>query len=902
MDRITPKRSVERNKEFPNLCIHEVFASQAALYPELQAVIFGDERLTYRELDRRANQVARFLLAQGTQPGDRVGIFMDRSADMIVAVLGILKAGGTYLPIDIEYPRERVRFLAEDAQLRLVLQQASVSGAFPTGIPSISVDTPESPIQQYSYDPVGARATPESIAVFSYTSGSTGQPKAARIPHRAIVRSVCNANYIEITPQDRIAQAGSPSFDAAILEIWLALANGAALVGVRKDALLNVAELPRVIARERISVLILNTSYVHQIGRDAPRAIKGVRKVLFGGEAAEPEPLRALLQELGPGVLVNTYGPAEGCVITSYYEINEMPEEAATVPIGAPVSNTQLYLLDSCLRPVPTGVPGEIFIGGEGVACGYFNRPDLTAQRFLPDNFSGRRDGLLYRTGDFARMRDDGEIEFIGRSDEQVKIRGHRIELAEVRQALSSHPAVKQLFLMVREDVPGDKRLIAYVTLKADWVAGTIQDSLRQHAAARLPSEIVPASFVVLDSIPLNINGKVDRQALPQPGVRPEFAAAYQEPESDLERTLAVIWQDLLRVNEVGVNDNFFDLGGHSLLAARLVARIERQLGVNMPLATLFEAPTIAQLTRRLSRRSYESSWSPLVELFVPEQPSKAEPFFCVHSLGANLVSLHQIATLMGGDRAIYGLQPHGLDGVQKPFESIESIASAYIEEIRKKQPHGPYLLGGVCLGGVISYEVAQQLRASGEAVSLVVLVDSYAPGKSRYLSSRPAWSEYLDRHLGDMLVLPIVARIGYVARWFTNGLIQLGRSVGLQDSSSLAKATRTVAKAHRRAFSIYRPKPYAGRVVQMMCGEASHRSYEDRRLAWSLFVTPGLEVRLVPGNHHTMIEEPHARVLARELRRCLDQVQGNRAHVQLRADWEHAPGPCAPEPILQAS
>ena len=859
--------------DYPKVCIHELFAEQVMLRPEAQAVVYGTKRLTYRELDLESNRIANFLMSEGIQNEDRIGIFMDRSTDMIVAMLGILKAGGTYLPLDIDYPEERLRFLAEDAELRLVLTQKAIKRVFPSSAASVCVDIPESVIRSYGTGAVENRAKPESIAIVNYTSGSTGQPKAARLPHRAVVRTVRNTNYIQVIPEnDRVAQAGSPSFDAAIMEIWLALANGATVVGLRRETLLSLKELSTVLHEERISVLVLNTSYVHQIGRDAPETLKGVRKIIFGGEAAEPDPLRKILQHVGPGVLVNSYGPAEGCVITSYHEITDIPEQAATIPIGRPVTNAKIYLLDSYLQPVAVGTPAELCIGGEGVARGYLNRPELTNQKFIPDTFSGKQDGLIYRTGDLARMRDDGQIEFLGRNDEQVKIRGHRIELAEVRLAISSHPNVKQLFLMVREDVPGDRRLIAYIVTHS--AVSEIQDSLRQHAKAKLPAEMVPAAFVIVESIPLNVNGKVDRKALPVPSDRPELTAVYHAPETDLERQLTLMWQDLLGLDSIGVDDNFFDLGGHSLLAARLIARIEKQMGTNIPMATLFEAPTISQLASRLRQGSYEGSWSPLVELHVPKEGTTANPFFCVHSLGANLVSFRNIAAWTRADRLIYGLQPHGLDGRQEPFETIEQMASGYLEEVRKKQPQGPYLLGGVCLGGVIAYEMAQQLYAVGESVGLLVLIDSYAPGKNRHLRSRSALSAYLDRHLGELLLLPSVARPGYIARWLTNGGIRFGRALGFQENSSLARATRRVASAHRRAIVSYKPKAYPGRVVQLMCGNASHRSYEDRRLAWSSLASR-FEVRLVPGDHLSMVEQPHARVLAQELQVCFDRVDG---------------------------
>ena len=879
---------------YPQVAVQELFGEQVAIRPDAEAVVFGSERLTYRQLDQRSNQIAQFLVGEGLCPQDRVGIFMDRSADMIVSMLGILKAGGAYVPIDPDYPAERLKFIAEDTAVRWVLTSRTVKAILPTTAPSVYVEGPDSPIRKCSTEPVANRSTPESIAVVIYTSGSTGQPKAACIPHRAIARTVRNTNYVQIVPEDCVAQAGSPSFDAHIKEVWLALANGAKLVGVPRDVLLGPADFRQLLEKEHINILVINTAYVHQMAREAPDVLNGVRKVLFGGEAADPKLLREVFKHADPGSLVNCYGPAEGCVITTCHEISEIAEDATTIPIGRPVNNTQVYLLDEMQRPVPIGVEGEIYIGGEGVARGYLNRPELTAQRFLPDTFSGKPDRLLYRTGDLARLRSDGELEFRGRADEQVKIRGHRIELAEVRQAVAGHPAVTQVFLLVREDQPGDKRLVAYVTVRGHLAAG--QDSLRQFAKAKLPAHMMPAAFVVLDSLPLNTNGKVDRKALPAPTDRPDLVSGYRAAQTGFETALVRIWRELLRVDHVGVDDNFFELGGHSLLAARLIARIEKELGHNIPVATLFQAPTIAQLAECLSGKKYTGAWSPLVELYTPKEKTTAAPFFCVHSLGANLVSFHKIASLLRGDRTIYGLQPQGLDGRQAPAESVELMAASYIEAIRRKQPYGPYYLGGVCIGGVLAYEIAQQLRSVGEEVAVVVLIDSFLPGALQYLHARPNMMEYFDYHVGEMLLLPGLQRLKYLANWIGNGGVRLGRALGLKDNSSLAKATESVAEAHRSAIGAYRPKPYDGKLVQLLCSDASHRAYEDRRLAWSSLTPAGLEIRIVPGNHLTMVEEPHVQVLAQYLQGCLDRASCEAGYASSRTATDHSKDTLPPE------
>ncbi len=859
--------------DYPRKTLHELFTEQATLHPDAEALAFGAERLTYHQLDERSNQIAQLLRREGIRPEDRIGIFMDRSAAMIVAMLGVLKAGGVYVPIDPAYPAERIKFIADDTDMRCVLTERSVRTKPPASAPLITVDAPDSPVAGCATEPVANLSTSESIAVMVYTSGSTGQPKAACIPHRAVVRMVRNSNQVEATPADRIAQVASPSFDAAIFEIWLALTNGAALVGMRREVLLGPAELMDFLRAERVSILILNTAYVHQIGRDAPHVLKGVRKVMFGGEAAEAGPLRNLLRHVAPGVLINSYGPAEGCVATTYHEIVSIPDDAITVPIGKPISNARMYLLDSLMRPVPIGLPGEIYIGGDGVAKGYWNRPELTAQKFLPDPFANKPGALLYRTGDLARLKADGDFEFIGRLDDQIKIRGHRIELAEVRGAIISHPEVRQLFLMAREDSPGDRRLVAYLTLRQ--ALPSAPDLLRQWVRQKLPSHMVPSAFVILDSIPLNTNGKVDRAALPPPSHRPDMNGAYRAPQTQLERTLVRIWQALLRVDHIGVNDNFFDLGGHSLLAARLIAEIEKQTGQNIPVAALFEAPTIARLARKLADHTYAGAWAPLVELHAPAAAAVAPPFFCIHSLGANLVSIHKLASLLRGDRAIYGLQPPGLDGKEQPLDNVDAIASAYLQKIREKQPHGPYYLGGVCIGGVLAYEIAQRLTAAGEEVRFLGLIDSFLPGPLRYLHARSQLAEYLDCHLGEFLMLPGAARLKYLARWFGNGFVRLGWAMGLRPSASVARAARRVGEANIKAIRAHSPKPYAGHVTQFLSSDGPHRSYEDRRLAWSALASDGLEIHVVPGDHLTMLEEPHVHTLARELQACLERADG---------------------------
>jgi amino acid adenylation domain-containing protein len=583
--------------ESPRRCVHELFAEQAALRPEAEALVFGGERLTYGELDRRSNQVARFLRGQGLRPEEPVGIFMERSVDMIVSIVGILKAGGAYAPIDPMYPAERIDFMVQDMAARWIMTHRQVHANPAITGKLVYVDGPGSAIAGASEEAVSNVVTPQAVAVLIYTSGSTGQPKGTLIPHRTVVRAIRNTNYLNVTPQDRVGQAMSPSFDVCILEVWSALANGAALIGIPREILLAPSAMAEKLRSERISVLCLTTAYLNQIGREAPDLLKDVRAVLFGGEAAEPEPVRNILKHGPPQDLINAYGPTEAAMVSSCHKVVSVPVDAQTIPIGRPVTNVRVYLLDSRMRPVPLGLPGEIYIGGE-IGCGYWNRPELNREKFVADVISGEPGALLYRTGDLARLRGNGDFEFIGRIDQQVKIRGYRIELPEVQLAVASHPDVRQAFVMVREDQPGDKRLVAYVTLQRELPYAA--DALRQYAKSKLPEYMVPAAIVRMESIPLTPHGKIDREALPAPHDRPQTATALVEPGTDLEQAVARIWAELLAVENVGLNDNFFDLGGDSLLGMRLVVALRDTFGIDLPLRHLFNSGTLREFCAML--------------------------------------------------------------------------------------------------------------------------------------------------------------------------------------------------------------------------------------------------------------------------------------------------------------
>jgi len=861
-----------------HVSLPELFEMQAQRAPGAIAVACDGQRMSYGELNERATQLAHYLRQRGVATGSMVAMCMERCLDMMVALLGILKAGAAYVPVDPTYPAERILFMLQDAAVSMILTQEALLEHIPeVAAEVVCLDRDRREISRTNRQPLPP-VDPESLAYVMYTSGSTGKPKGVMIQHRSVVNfleSICREPGI--SSRDVMLAITTLSFDIAGLELYAPLISGARVEIATRDVAVDPSLLSRKLREVQATVMQATPATWRMLIDSGWKGQRSLR-ILCGGEGL-PGDLAAELLSRGESVW-NLYGPTETTIWSTVHKVEG--SDSVSVPIGHPIANTQIYILDQNQNVVPEGVPGELYIAGVGLAQGYLNRPELTAERFVLNPFSDQPRALMYRTGDLARYRSDGALEHLGRFDYQVKVRGHRIELGEIEATLKEQDGVAQSVAVAREEGPGDKRLVAYFTALPGHTPSS--SDLASHLKSKLPGHMIPSAFVRLESFPLTANGKIDRKALPAPqqpviASHPQASAA----TSGLEIQLQNLWERVLGVRPIGIRDNFFEAGGHSLLAIRLFAQMEKVFGKNIPLATLFQAPTIEEFAEVLRREDWSSAWSSLVAL----QPNGlAPPFFCVHSLGANLVSYAQLARHVGSEQPFYGLQPIGLDGKETPHTRIQDMAAHYLREIRAIQPEGPYYIGGVCLGGVVAFEMSQQLYAAGQEVDLLLLIDAGFPGKPKHMVERVQWNGGLtavaDYYLGEVLLRSpkerasyVSTRIGNVGRRLVHAFQPNGNSNPYgAEMSHLEEVIEHVKQANTLAGNSYVPEYYPGKITFLWCSDTPLRSYRDRRMAWSQVAGGGLEVHAIPGNHLTMVDYPHVIAMAEEIRNCLKKNQ----------------------------
>jgi amino acid adenylation domain-containing protein len=935
--------------EYPrDATIHQLFAEAAKRDPDASAVVLDGGSLTYGALDRRSNQVARTLRARGIESGSRVGISTERSLEMVVGLLGILKAGAAYVPLDPADPAERRDFLRRDGEISLVLDAEVLR---------------DPAIERESDQAVEAPTSATDEAYVMYTSGSTGEPKGVVVTHRNVVRLVTGQDYAEFGPDQVFVQMAPLAFDASTFEIWGALLHGARLV-LYPAGSIDLTELRATLERHGVTTLWLTAGLFHQVVDMDVDALSGLRQLLAGGDALLPDRVSRAMRAL-PGVrLVNGYGPTEATTFSCCFDATSGVAFDDSVPIGRPIANTSAYVLDGRLEPVPLGVPGELYIGGDGVARGYLSRPELTAERFIASPFGEDR---LYRTGDIVRWRPDGQLEFLGRQDLQVKVRGFRVEPGEVEAALIGHPGVREAAVVAPADSDGDRRMAAFVV--AD--PGVGEADLRSHLAEKLPSYMVPSALYLVERLPVTPNGKVDRAALADQAGAPEADAPAVAAGTQVEEVVAGIWAEVLGVEAAGPDDDFFASGGHSLLAMKLIHDVNEALDVELTVRTLLVEPTLGALVREVEQaRAEEADMPPApggspppvdqvvagiwAEVLGVEAAGSDDDFFAsgghsllamklIHdvneacgveltvrslliepTLGAlvrevekagavgtepvpaatpapsseapaesahpvlvpirpegGLPPLFLVAGGMGGeqellvyarltryldpDQPFYGLRARGVDDLVEPHGSVEAMAAEHLEEIRKVQPHGPYYISGSCVGGVVAYELVQQLRAAGEEVPVLILIDSNFPTRPRMIRNQVVnlWKDTLP---------PGVARPGGLR----------GAAARVQDRARVLFSPTEEQRIGMRRSSIgnrylrrilgYRPQPYEGKLVFLACED---REVEDAARVWKDVAAGGLEVRYLSGDHYTHLRD-HAATTAETLDDCLRRARAD--------------------------
>ncbi|MFN6563898.1 MAG: amino acid adenylation domain-containing protein [Nostoc sp. ChiSLP01] len=888
-------------------CIHQLFEEQVQRTPDAVAVVYENEQLTYEQLNCRANSLAHYLKSLGVGGETLVGICVERSLDMIVGLLGILKAGGAYVPIDPEYPQERLSFMLRDAQISVLLTQRSLVNKLAEYTAQVvCLDSDAHLIEQCSQDNATSDVQANNLAYVIYTSGSTGQPKGVEVVHRGVNRLLFGVNYVHLDATQTFLHLAPISFDASTLEIWGALLHGAKCV-LFPGTIPTSQNLREVIEKHGITILWLTAALFNSIIDDDEKALSGIQQLLIGGEALSVTHVRKALENLPCTQIINGYGPTESTTFTCYYPIPRQIEATLeSIPIGRPINNTQVYILDAYLQPVGVGVPGELHIGGAGLARGYLNRSELTNEKFIPNPFNNSKFKLpfqrikgatqnskLYKTGDLACYLPDGNIEYIGRIDNQVKIRGFRIELGEIEAVLSQHEDVQVCCVIAREDSPEQKRLVAYIVPQKQ--VKLTASELRQFLKFKLPDYMVPNAFVILEALPLTPNGKVDRRALKAP-VYTSDSDRFIEARNQLELKLVQIWSKILKVDKIGVQDNFFDLGGHSLLASYLMTQIKQQFGKDIPLTTLFQNPTIEQFATIIQKDTNYANSSCLVAL----QPNGNNlPFFCVPGAGGRPFYFYHLGRHLGEEQPFYSFE-NDLYEKLGAITRIEDLASIYIAAMQTIQPEGPYFLGGHSYGGNVVFEMAQQLYKQGQKVAMLAIIDSSAPtykdkqmlvdylswDRARWLAEVSKGLEvYLDRNvdISYEVLQPLSEdeQLKYVLRYFKMAnmlppnaeISQLNNIVQAYKNSCLCLVDYVPKQLYPDKLTVIRAnEDLADDPNSDLASEIS----DDSSLGWSEFCSQPVNIHFVLGNHVSIMVEPHVQVLARQLKVCIKEAQAN--------------------------
>jgi amino acid adenylation domain-containing protein len=865
--------------------IHEFLQAQVERTPRATAVVCGGEERSYGALERRSNQLARYLGQLGVLPGMRVGLCVERSVDMMAGLLGILKAGASYVPLDPSYPEARLQHMMDDSQAAVLVTLEKLRSAVPaSNARVVCLDAEAVAISRQSAEAVQVNVSGEHIAYLIYTSGSTGKPKGVQISHRAVVNLLHSMQMEPGIDQDDVLVAVTTlSFDIAALELFLPLSVGARLVIATREQASSGGELLELLQRSR-ATMMQATPATWQMLLDAGWKGSPALKMLCGGEALPRGLADRLLQIRGE--LWNMYGPTETTIWSS---TGRVKPGMGAVTLGLPIANTQFHVLDQHLRHTPLGVPGELHIGGMGLAAGYLNQPELTQEKFVADHFSSDPSARLYRTGDLVRWKMNGELEFLGRTDQQVKVRGFRIETGEIEARIAKHPEVKETAVVAREDGKGSKYLVAYVVprLLRAGQAGVLPSDLRAHLQEALPEYMQPSAVVGLVALPRTPNGKVDRKALPAPDLAGMAAVGQVAPTNETERRMLVIWEKALGVSNLGTTANFFDVGGHSLLAAQLLSRIEQEFGKKLPLTALFQAPTVRDFATLVTEKAEISHVVPGLAAIQPN--GSRLPIFCLHGVP----SMRNLALELGQQQPFFSVNIPDDAQVSPPY-SVEQLAAMHLRTIQKVQPEGPYFLTGWCREALLAYEVAQQLQALGQEVRVVAMFDTWIPGflerfqgAERRAARKSFEVERLRVHERNMKGMNLGQKAVYAGQQLGTIIkdrvrytrVAVCYRLGIGIGAPRAGKRETQDDVLLVAVKSYRPKKYEGQVILFRSDKYRRWRFWDRALGWS-HLLPNFTVHEVPGVHDSMLTGPSLPSIALAFQEAMEQPASTRVPV----------------------
>ncbi|WP_121810359.1 non-ribosomal peptide synthetase [Mucilaginibacter kameinonensis] len=850
-------------------------AAAANQYPDKVALKFHERILTYKALNEAANKLAGYLIDQGLKRGDVAGVALDRSPEMVISLLAVMKAGAAYVPLDPEYPKDRIEFMLEDSSAKILITSEKYHNHFAANSIEVLIEAALEKFPSYPVTEPETGVSGEDLAYILYTSGSTGKPKGVQIRHFNLINFLLSCQKVPgMTTADKVLAVTTISFDIAGLDLYLPLITGAELLLADSATAKDGRALVDLVKAEDVTVMQA-TPFTWRMMLVSGWDSKLPLKVYCGGEAFPKDLVTQLLPKCEE--IWNLYGPTETTIYSTIKQITSDED----ITIGKPVANTQIYILDEALNNLTDGSIGEIYIGGDGVAVGYLNRAELSAERFVKDIFSTVEGARMYRTGDLGKIRQDGEIVCLGRIDHQVKVRGYRIELEEIEQNLLKQNNIKQAVVIAREDTPGMPRLVAYVITPEPKEGLDLKnqfDAWQKGLLEVLPEYMVPDDFVVMNAIPITPNGKIDRKALP----KPDYNIIYREgefvaPRTDNEKLVAKIWQQNMGIEQISILDNFFELGGRSLVAVKIMAAIEQETGKRLPLATLFEHATIEKLAARLEGDEV-ISW----ESLVPIKPTGSKmPLYIVHGAGLNVLLFNALAMNMDAEQPVYGLQARGLNGIDEPLDVMEEIAANYIAEIVAKNPEGPYALAGYSLGGIIAYEMANQLIAAGKEVKMVAMFDTYADrsdindSKAKKIVDKTTLRAKQFAHSFVLLAEDPKRTIEYKGLMLKRQMIKLYWKVFKpnQKREGFFAYDNEIDEASEKALRNYVLKPLN---ITLDLFRAKKRTFymEDFEfLGWKPFAIKGVNVHEIPGEHNTIFAPPNDKEFAEVLQKCLDRV-----------------------------